>query len=300
MVVATVQGFLIGIPSWSFVPSIHPWKSYLFNENSLMNFRILGNLQYRQFWGHSIATSKLLVSSWIKRSKAFHNFFIVLTCFMTFLAALGIFKFTWDHDVPPVQGRLSHNRTSWDTGKSFTMLATYVWYSLSSRLCFSVNWITLHPTAASLETSLNLDMGLQQISTSKRLGFRPALGSPELRLDAIALGRGVPVVACAESEELVCLPLDATWDMRVSANRHFSALVNGFVRMSATCIFDGPYVKSYHPLLYCSDNHDKLIRWVLSVWRKEGDLPFSKILMVAWLSSTKIPRMLLGGKSDTI
>jgi len=83
-------------------------------------------------------------------------------------------------------------------------------------------------------------MGLQQISTSKRLGFRPALGSPELLLDAIALGRGVPAVACAELEELVLLLLDATWDMRARANRHFSALVNGFVRMSATCIFDGP------------------------------------------------------------
>ena len=108
-------------------------------------------------------------------------------------------------------------------------------------------------------------MGLQQISTSKRLGFRLALGSPELRLDAIALGRGVPVVARLEPDELALLLLGATWDMRASANRHFSALVKGLVKMSATCIFDGPYVKSYHPLLYCSDNHDKLIRWVLSV-----------------------------------
>ena len=261
---------------------------------------ILGNLQYRQFWGHSIATSKSLLSNWQKRSNAFQSFFIVLTCFITFLAALGIFKFTWDHEVPPVQGRLSHKRTCFDIGKSFTMLATYDWYSSSSRLCFSVNWITLHPTAACLEASLNLDMGLQQISTSNRLGFRPAPGSPELRLDARALGRGVPVVAPAELEELVVLPFEPTWDMRDRANRHFSALVNGFVKMSATCIFDGPYVKSYHPLLYCSDNHDKLIRWVLSVWRNEGDLPFSKILMVAWLSSTKMPRMLLGGKIDTM
>jgi len=61
-----------------------------------------------------------------------------------------------------------------------------------------VNWITLDPTAASLETSLSFDMGLQQISTSNRLGFGPAPGSPELLLDARAFGRGVPVVASSE------------------------------------------------------------------------------------------------------
>jgi len=44
-------------------------------------------------------------------------------------------------------------------------------------------------------------MGLQQISTSNRLGVGPAPGSPELLLDARALGRGVPDVTPHELED---------------------------------------------------------------------------------------------------
>ena len=40
--------------------------------------------------------------------------------------------------------------------------------------------------------------------------------------------------------------------------------------------------------LNCSDNHDKFSLCVLSVCLNDGDLPLSRILMVAWLSSRKM------------
>ena len=166
-------------------------------------------------------------------SVALHKRLKSLTCLMTFLAALGTFMLTKDHDVPPVQGKLNHSKTGLPPGKELTISNTYSRYLSSSKLCFSVNWTTLHPTVTSRDMSLNLEFGLQQISTSNLLGLRPALGSPELPLDATTWG-------CGLSVDLDGLPLTGTCDMRDKANFHFSALVNGLVRMSATCILEGP------------------------------------------------------------
>ena len=156
---------------------------------------------------------------------------------MTFLAALGTFMLTKDHDVPPVQGKLNHSKTGLPPGKELTISNTYSRYLSSSKLCFSVNWTTLHPTVTSRDMSLNLEFGLQHISTSNLLGLRPALGSPELPLDATTWGCGLSVDADWDFEGL---PFTGTWDMRDKANFHFSALVNGLVKISATCILEGP------------------------------------------------------------
>ena len=84
------------------------------------------------------------------------------------------------------------------------------------------------------------------------------------------------------------LPLVATCDMRAKANRHFSALVKGFVKCRLPAFSMDHKSNRTIPSCTVQTPHDKLIRWVLSVWRKVGDFPFSKILMVAWLSSAKI------------
>lgn len=97
-------------------------------------------------------------------STAFQSFFNVLTCLKTFSAALGILRFTCDHEVPAVHRRLNHNKTDLFSGNSLMILASYCQYLPSKRSRFSVNWITLHPALTSLEMSLNLDIGLQQIS----------------------------------------------------------------------------------------------------------------------------------------
>ena len=69
--------------------------------------------------------------------------------------------------------RLNHNKTDLFSGNSLMILASYCQYLPSKRSRFSVNWITLHPALTSLEMSLNLDIGLQQISIGQS-GFGPA------------------------------------------------------------------------------------------------------------------------------
>ena len=52
------------------------------------------------------------------------SFLNSLTCLITFLAALGIFILTKDHDVPPVQGKLNQSKTGLPPGKELTISST--------------------------------------------------------------------------------------------------------------------------------------------------------------------------------
>lgn len=83
-------------------------------------------------------------------------------------------------------------------------------------------------------------------------------------------------------------------DKSFNAEPHFSELVNGLVNMSAACRTVGPWTNLYHFLPNCSSSHERLTLWVLSICLKAGDLPDSKIRIVAWLSSTNTPSTDLG------
>ena len=284
--VATAQGFFNGSLSWFTIPRAQPSKWYAIISYKLRSFATLASFQYRHFRGHSSAMCTSRFNIRRNDFKEIQSRSNSLTCFKTFSRALGFFMLIYVHGVPPVHGRLIHINGFTSPLKELTYSAILIWFSTSLRSNSSVNCSTSQPSDHFRLVWLSLDSGWQQTSTISLLVSDLAAGPPVL--GAAMLGGTMASVADAKAFCGVAF-LMGVIARSFTASFHFSALTNGLVRMSAAWSMLGPWTSLYHLLLNCSSNQDRLTRWVLSVCRNVGDFPFSRILMVAWWSSTNTP-----------
>ena len=131
-----------------------------------------------------MAISNSLLIKEMKSSNAAQIFQSFLISLITLLRALGCLRLINVHVVPPVHGRLSHIKTSFDLGNWFTLRAMFLRLSSDNRLFSSVNWYTKQSLDFGREQSLSFEFFGQHTSTIKRLGFGPTAGSPEHSSDA--------------------------------------------------------------------------------------------------------------------
>ena len=186
---------------------------------------------------------------------------------------------TYVQVVPPVHGRLIQQSAA---SPSWLLILSAIsdWFDSSFRSYSSVNCKTVQSFEDLRDVSLSFEVGWQHTSTI-------SLWDPD---DFEAAGPPVQsasaaVAALAVSGGVFAFRIDSSF----TAKFHFSALTKGLVKMSAACIMLGPWTIRYHLRLNCSDSHDKFTLCVLSEWRNVGDLPFSRMRIVAWLSSMKTP-----------
>ena len=188
------------------------------------------------------------------------------------------------HGVPPVQGRLIHAKGVISPSHSLTSFAICFLFSSLFKSLSSVNCRTVQPTAHLRSVSLNLDSEEQQISMINLLASGKAEGPPVQGARSAALEGRLAVLSWGLDS--ISLSVIAR---SLIAFFHFSEFANGLVKTSAAWSWVGPWTNLYHLRLNCSSSQDKLTRCVLSVRRNVGDFPFSRILIVAWLSSMNTP-----------